>query len=179
MNLSGLKDGLYQWVSGNVSRPTIWADQNSPRPAKPYFTLKITPVVQIGEDHVSSMLDVSGVDKYRITGDREFTLMVQGIGYGAIQKLSNLRDSLNDPVVTDALRSHDIAYVDSEDILDITELEDSIYVERGSLDVVFRTSTQSEIAASTERSVIESVYGSDTYKVGDQTVFTGTYEVTT
>lgn len=133
-----LKTALYNWATSNVpsGMPVIYYYPNAPRPTVDYVTLLISSVTQIGWDYVPQPTDSAG-DVEQV-GDREFILSVQGYGGDPITVLENLRTSLQKQTVLDTLRASGIVYFDWFPINDITDLVDSRFEQRATMDLHFR-----------------------------------------
>lgn len=139
ISFATLRTYLYNWATTNVpsGMPVIYLYNNSPRPTVDYVTLYITSVVQIGRDYTQGPL-VNTIGTSAMVGDREFTLQVQAYGGDPLTILENLRTSLQKQSVLDSLRSNGIVYVNWLSINDTTELVDSRFEQRGSMDLLFR-----------------------------------------
>jgi hypothetical protein len=139
VDLSTIKTGLWTWAKTEAGIPeaqVVWAEQNSPQPNTPYVTLRIASLVKVGDDYIP-MPNASGAVK--ITGNRDFTLGIQGFGPGSLGILETLRGSLAKQSVKETFYAAKIALVNTEDVLNITELVETRFQERGSLDVFLRT----------------------------------------
>ena len=143
LDFTTIKSGLVTWVNTATSLKTIWSDQDAPQPYDgeelktiAYAALRYSTIDQINEDHVSPP-DNAGIAT--ISGDREFILFIQVKGKDALSKMSDLLDSLQKVTVQDTLRASKISYVDNFPIMNITGLDDTQYIERASMDVLFRT----------------------------------------
>jgi hypothetical protein len=135
---STVRNSLYTWAIANVpaGMPVIYLYANAPRPTVDYVSLYITSVTQIGRDWTQEPLTISGSSA--MVGDREFTLQVQAYGGDPLTVLEGLRTSLQTASVLASLRVAGLVYVDWFPIQDTTELVDSRYENRGSLDLRWR-----------------------------------------
>ena len=133
-----LKTALYNWAVANVpsSMPVIYYYPNAPRPTVDYVTLVISSVSQIGWDYVPQPIDADG-DVEQV-GDREFIVTAQGYGGDPLTVLENLRTSLQKQTVLDTLRASGIVFCDWFPINDITDLVDSRFEQRATMDIRFR-----------------------------------------
>jgi hypothetical protein len=133
-----LQNALFTWATANTpaNTPVLWLYPNAPRPTTQYVTLLISSFVQIGRDWNNSPTTTSGIGNF--VGDREFTLQVQAYGDTPMQVLENLRTSLQKTSVLSALNAAGIVYVNWNPILDITDLVDSRYEQRCTMDLLFR-----------------------------------------
>jgi len=138
LNFNSIKVSLYDWATQNIpsGMPAIYLFNNAPRPTVDYITLYITSCVQVGWDYVQDPLDDTGIAEQ--VGDREFTLQIQAYGGDPFTVLNNLRTSLQKQTVLDNLRASGIVFCNWFPINDVTELIDSRFEQRGSLDIVFR-----------------------------------------
>lgn len=133
-----VRTNLYNWAIANIpsGMPVIYLYPNAPRPIVDYVSLYISTITQIGWDWTQDPLDDTGVTE--MVGDREFTLQVQAYGGDPMTVLQNLRTSLQKQTVLDSLRVNGIVFVNWNPINDITELVDSRFEQRASMDVLFR-----------------------------------------
>ena len=138
IDFSSVRTSLYNWVIANVPNgmPAIYLYNNSPRPTVDYLSLYISQVTQIGWDYTQDPLDDSGIAE--MVGDREFTFQIQGYGGDPLTVLNNLRSSLQKQTVLDSLRASGIVFANWFSINDITDLVDSRFEQRGTLDILFR-----------------------------------------
>lgn len=172
IDFNSLRTFLYQWAVANVptDMPVIFYYPNAPRPTVDYVTLLIQSFNQIGWDFEPEPTDTPGTVEG--VGDREFTLQIQSYGGNPMQVLENLRTSLQKTTVLDTLRANGIVFVNWFPINDITDLVDSRYEQRASMDVLFRiaqtySETLGTIAQVEAEEILLNVDGST---VLDQTV---------
>jgi hypothetical protein len=146
LNWETVKTNIYNWVVANVpsGMPATMYYENAPRPAAPYVTINIASITQIGWDWTPNPTNTAG--DISLIGDREFTVQLQAYGGDPLSVMENLRTSLQKQGVLDLLRVNGIVFADWFPINDITELVDSRYEKRASMDVLFRiaqTATES------------------------------------
>lgn len=130
---------IKSWIDTETSLTSIRAEQNAPQPAKPYLTFRLSSSIQVHEDAIGAP-NSSGVAI--ISGNREFTLEVQGFGSGVLQVLSILLDSRNKPTINEYFTDNNLVLYDAGVILNITDLEESEYTERGSVEFFFRIGSE-------------------------------------
>ena len=132
-----VKTALYNWAIANLPAltPVIFWEPNSPRPTIPYVTLFLSSIIAPNQDYASQISNSSGV--INMSGDRKFTLEIQAYG-GAdpLTVLENLRSSLQKQTVLDTLRTSGLTFYQSLNLTDITNLIDSQWERRASLDVL-------------------------------------------
>jgi hypothetical protein len=133
-----LKTTMYDWAVANVpsGMPVVYYYPNAPRPNVDYVSLLISSVNQIGWDYVPQPDDNPGVVEQ--VGDREFTMTIQAYGGDVLTVLNNLRTSLQKETVLDTLRASGVVFVNWFSINDITDLVDSRFEQRATMDVLFR-----------------------------------------
>jgi len=138
IDFSLVRTYLYNWAVANIpsAMPVVYLFPNAPRPTVDYVSLYISTITQIGWDWTQDPLDDFGISK--MVGDREFTLQVQAYGGDPMTVLQNLRTSLQKQTVLDSLRVNGIVFVNWFAINDVTELVDSRFEQRASMDVLFR-----------------------------------------
>lgn len=136
LNYETVKTTLYNWAVSVVpsGMPVIFWEPNAPRPEVPYVTLFLSSIIALNQDWSSPSANVSG--EIDMKGDRSFTLQIQGYGNDPLTVLENIRTSLQKQTVLDNLRVGGIVFYQSLTITDITELVDSQYEKRASLDVL-------------------------------------------
>lgn len=138
IDFSTVKTSLYTWATANVpsGMPVILLYNNAPRPVIDYVTIYVSTVSQIGWDYVRPPLTTAGISEQ--VGDREFTCQIQAYGGNPLNVLNNLRTSLQKQSVLDTLRANGIVFADWYPVNDITELVDTRFEQRASLDILFR-----------------------------------------
>lgn len=137
LNFATVKLNLYQWAITVVpmGMPVIFYEPNAPRPTVPYVSLYLNSIVAVNQDWTEAEADSMGTVDMK--GDRQFTLQVQGYGGDPLTVLENIRTSLQKQTVLDTLRANGIAFYQSLNIGDITELVDSQFERRAQLDILF------------------------------------------
>ena len=143
IDLSTIKNALYDLIVDATSLEVVWENQNNPyrQDSKPYFTCMLSVINSINHDYMSPPND-SGVSTF--TGDRELTLLIHGFGTGIVEITSGLRDKLQMKKYLTMLDEAGLAFVDSMPVNDITGLYGSEFEERSSFDVILRTLTQND-----------------------------------
>jgi len=157
-----LENVIYHWVSEVLTELTsgriIWDKQNIPRPAKGYVSLSILSQKDIGEPGILSP-DISGMSE--IISNTSLTLSIQYFGEYGMDILTRLKQSLRMPKYLVGLQTNNIAFVNDDDIQDITTLLDTMFEPRASYQVVFR---YAQITIDDSIGVIEHVNGTKTFK---------------
>jgi len=127
-----IEKAIYEWavLVLPTNTPIIWYHENAPRPIVPYVALYISTVSSIGWDFVDG--------KGNLTGNRDFTLLCQGIGKYSMDFMETMKTSLEKPAVQLFLRSKEIAFVERLAISCISEVVDNRWEERHILDLKFR-----------------------------------------
>lgn len=145
MDFSEIRKNIVQWAKENSgivgSGRHIWLNQNAPQPlSSPYVTLNITS----GPRKVSmtdSQIYNPDTEMYDITGVRLFNLDVNVYGSGAHQIATDLSLSIEKPDVQSFFRSKNITpYGSSPNVINITELLDTIIEEREMFELTFMAS---------------------------------------
>lgn len=137
-----VRTNLYNWAIANLpsGMPVIWLYPNSPRPTVDYVSLYISTVTQVGWDWTQAPTDDSGISN--MVGDREFIVQAQAYGGDPVTILNNLRTSLQKQTVLDSLRINGIVFFNWNPINDVTELVDSRFEQRASMEINFRIADQ-------------------------------------
>lgn len=114
----------------------IWANQNGPKPKKPFTTLRLYAIRGVGmNDEVPT--DTPG--EIEIKGTGEATLEVQYFGTDAEQKLIELNQALAKPTIVDRCFGAGVAFFDAQNVQDLTGLLDGAnYEGRASVDLSVR-----------------------------------------
>lgn len=122
---------LIKELCGNIT--TIWDYQNSPKPANPYVSIKISPERNNGTE-VRKRNDSSG--NLDVVQQKECTLTVNAFGVGVIDKLNMLVQNLQRPTIIDRCFAAKISFPRSEEVQDLTSLLDGrSWEERASIDL--------------------------------------------
>ena len=138
INLTTLKGHLYDWVDVQTAFDIVWANQNAPRPDDPYVTLFLPSFQQIGRDGIGGTI-FDDPDYIAIPhGDREFILSIQSFGAGAMQEILNIANAFQSESARQPLMVDGIAYVETLDLQDVSQLISSELEERGMVDIRMR-----------------------------------------
>ncbi|PWU04928.1 MAG: hypothetical protein C5B43_04010 [Verrucomicrobia bacterium] len=159
IDFMSVRKSLYDWTVANIPNgmPVVYLYPNAPRPTVDYVSLLISSVTQIGWDYIQDPLTNAGISEQ--VGDREFTLQIQAYGGDPITVLQNLRTSLQKQTVLDTLRANGIAFACWHPINDITDIIDSRYEQRATMDVLFRIAdVYSDISGVISNAVVQEVY---------------------
>lgn len=137
-----LKPTLYTLIKALIGNETlIFADQNSPRPALPYWTMRLTVQRAIGDDTYSQGVTNDG--DQTIWGTREATVMVQRFGDDSDTKCADLRDEFSKTSIMERWQLAKIALYDVGDVKNIPfPLDKSQLEPRASLDLFVRFGTE-------------------------------------
>ena len=126
----------------------IFADQNSPRPSLPYWTMRLSVQRKVGTDERGSGVTALGIQT--VKGVREGTLQLQRYGADSDLRCADVRDSLSKQTVRDAWRVAKIAAYDVGDVLNVPYKLDNSQLEPGSrVDIFIRfgTSLNDDVSA--------------------------------
>lgn len=140
--IQAIKDGVYQWLSSELTvaawgGTVIFADQAAPRPAEPYATIRINAGVPVGNDELREVQEVGPdvIGSYR--GQRTATVSLNIFGTNAVQLMRTARMSLAKQSVLDTLyNDHDLSVIDAGEILNMTDLLETRFQKRAQMDVI-------------------------------------------
>lgn len=113
---SSIEDGIRAWLvlagaNGGIPSPdssVIYANQDAPRPALPYLTVRVFVYdVQVHEDE--SLIDDSDPPLWRGRGQRTSTVSVNGYGIGADEWMERAVFMLRSPSVVASLNESGLA----------------------------------------------------------------------
>ena len=136
MEFAPIRDAIYNWFSDQSRVTTIWADGSGPRPGRPYATLKLlTGAVKIGGQ--DNLRNGPGPSQFTLVGPRRLTVSCNVYGVNAMEILTNVRDSLDDPFVIDQLDADGLAVSDDGEPHDMTEALETYFEPRAQMDVIF------------------------------------------
>lgn len=134
--LKDLKKAVYEWLTQVLGIPVIEAHQAARRPSKPYACFMIGVERRVGARDEWQGLDDDEVASWG--GMRVVTVGIQVFGPEALQKIRNAEISLNTQgVLAQFYHDHQIAVVRTEPILNLTQLLETEWEERGQMDVIF------------------------------------------
>lgn len=133
MTLIEIKDFIRNWIQDELGIIAIEARQGAPRPPLPYATyLFINPSLKVnGQDEIVPNED----DTWTQMGMRSSLVSLNILGQDANNLMSDLRDSLDRPDIIDLFVANEISQYSLTGPNDLTELEDTKYVERSQMDV--------------------------------------------
>ena len=133
-----LKDALYTLIKAQVgSEELIFSDQNAPRPALPYWTMRVQSFRRLGSEFFGQGVDSLGVQD--IFGTREATIAIQRYGEDSDLKCQELVDNLSKTTIREAWAAQKISCYETGDVLNISQLLDKSIIEpRAAVDLFIR-----------------------------------------
>lgn len=136
--MTGLKTDIWTLISSLTGgEVVIWADQNSPRPALPYWTLRIIAIPTLGQAEYSQGVTNDGDQTIRRV--TQATLAVQRYGTDSEIKCHALKSDMDKMSVREAWSLRDISCYDSGPVTNISTLLDQSKIEpRASVDLFLR-----------------------------------------
>jgi len=172
-DLTTIQTAIKAWVDSETTNVCIMAEGNGPKPDAPFFTYRLASFIDEAEDHTSSPDAISG--DVVITGNRAFTVEINGYGPGVIQKLRDLKNSTRKGTILDTFRLSNLIIVNRLAITNLTGLDQSNFEERGMFELLMRTDS----VITDTGSVIEDFNGTGTLSQPPKPDVTTTLEVTT
>jgi hypothetical protein len=150
---------IFDWLKAESGLVVIKANQAAPRPARPYVSLNfLNPALRLGGQDQQEMNEAT--DEVTTSGMRSAVASINIFGENAIDTLARVRDSLDRPDVIERFSELDVAVIDDSAIRDLTALQETIYEERGQLDLTVGFVSESEVDVSTiEKVEIETEIG--------------------
>lgn len=136
MTPQALKEALYTIIQPIMAETVIWPDQNAPRPALPYSTLRLSSITRQGTPHYSDV-DNNGIQT--VIAIREAVLQVQRFGDASVEALETLSEKLDLVTNLDKLYLQKIAVFDKSPVTDVAQLLGGLATEpRASIDLSIR-----------------------------------------
>lgn len=137
-----VKTSLYTLVKALIGVETlIFADQNSPRPPLPYWTIRLSAQREIGDATYSQGVTTDG--DQLVSGVREITVQVQRFGPDSDVACADLRDNLSRTTILETWQLQKIALYDIGDVLNVPyKLDNSQLEPRASVDLFVRFGTE-------------------------------------
>lgn len=172
MSLDPFKNAIHTWLKKEVGeelssdRAVIWAEENGPRPKRPYATLKLVTPSQkpMGKDNLRQVTDpVTSATKFFLNGPRRMFVDINIFGDGAVQLLTKARDSLDNPIVIEFFECAGMQVEQEGTVSNETELLESAFQQRARMSMVFGFTFEREIDLKT---VKELEINGTTYNVG-------------
>lgn len=136
--MNTLKGKLYALIKASIGTETlVFSDQNAPRPALPYWTMRIQSLRDVGDETYSQ--EVTNDGDQTIKGTREATIAIQRYGVDSDIACQGFVDELQKTTVNEAWQSQNISYYDIGDVLNIsTTLDKSVIEPRAAVDLFVR-----------------------------------------
>lgn len=152
--LSDLQDAIYDLLDPLFSGQIIWARQKAPQLTTPYFMLNLTTkAIELGAGYEQ----VRSGSSRTINQHLQCVLNIQAFGQGGVDELFQLPLKLYTEDFQANLLAANLAIVEVNDTLDLSELLDTEFQERASLDLSLSyTKDQSD-----GTDIIEIVQGTD------------------
>lgn len=154
--LSTIKSTLRTIVLNATGYPeskVIIANQNAPKPVKPYIT--INPVLTVSKTFLDDMEEMSLTEK-TIFPVRDITASIHGFGDNSLTALSNIMTYLERFQGVELLRNNQIGLLNRGDfnIKDLSSnIDDNLYVEHSQMDLTLQVQGDD---------IIDDTYGSVT-----------------
>lgn len=161
MTQAQIMQALKDWIVLNVDAAVtvVEANQNAPRPERPYVTIYITSTNQKEHANISAP-NSSGIAS--IENENAVMVSLQCFGDDSKSIMDGLRNSLNKVSVQQALRSNCLPYIRVlNGVVDLTETVGSQLEARAGIDLEFRAVS----SVADDLGVIESVEGTGTHVV--------------
>lgn len=136
--MNTIKTKLYTLVKTAVGSETvIWADQNSPRPPFPFWTLRLQSIRSVGESDTGQGVSSTGAQS--VVNVREATLAVQRFGIDSDLACQDFKDTLTMTTMADLWFTNKIALFDVGAVNNLTTKLDNAQLEpRAALDLFIR-----------------------------------------
>lgn len=135
--MDGLKADIYALVSALADAQVIWADQNSPRPALPYWTMRINTIPTLGSAEYAQ--GVSNDGDQTIWRVNQATVALQRYGVDSEIKCHALKSDLDKTTVREAWSLRQLACYDTGPVNNIsTKLDNATIEPRAAMDLFVR-----------------------------------------
>jgi len=144
-----IMDALVSWASTECGCTAVWANQATPRSAKPYVVLNI--ISQRDEGEIEVQPPSNSIDPVCLVGRSEFVLSVNCIAapkavsadalgkQQALDMVRKLRMSLSKESVMQAFEDVDVASRDNDGMSDATTELETLWEDRAQMDIHFAT----------------------------------------
>lgn len=165
---SAIEVAVRAWLVTELAIEVIMARQATPRPASPYATILIPMPRTVGGYDDAGTLTDPGAPAWAsraMRGDRELTASIQFFGAGAFDLARQASNALNKAAIRGALEVAGIAPKDNGEATDLTELLETEFEERASLEVEFVFADEYTDTVP----LIEHVTGTGTFDPGSKT----------
>ena len=174
VNITGFRQTVFNWLTQVTEQTVIFEFPNQPRPKTPYVSIQlITGPVKGGQDDT---INQETGTKFDVVGQRSITANIKAHGGDAVQTLADVQSSIDVPATIELLGSNNVAIFDDSPILNITEILESGFEERASMDVIFGIVSDQEIDPGTiDKTVVSGTYvkpDQSTISVGPETIGT-------
>ena len=149
---SSIKSAWFNFIDSVLPAEwtVTWADQpdDSPRPPKPYITLKIIsgPGTLTLRDEKRT---IEGQEGFFLVGQRSYSLSIQAYGADFNDVLGDALTFLDDPEKRQVLRDSDIGVTGKGSVIDISARLPTGFESRASLDILFNSSNNKQTGIGT------------------------------
>lgn len=132
-----LDNDIYDLLQPIIGGTVIFADQNAPRPALPYSTIKISSFRRVNKDHYGNPNN-SGIQT--VLGDRELTVSIQNLGRAdCVNFLNDVASKLQLTTNIDKFMAKKISCFNTGQALDVSAVINNTSIEkRANLDIFLR-----------------------------------------
>lgn len=123
------------------SEEVIFADQNSPRPSLPYWSIRLQTQSRVGRDAYSQGVTAQG--DITVSGQREVVARIQRYGAGSVSAVADLRDNLAKISVIEKFSTSKLCVYEIGEVQNLPyPLDNAQLEERGILDLFIRFGTK-------------------------------------
>lgn len=168
MSFATKRATLIKWIELATGYPVgkvIWADQNMPRPEKPYIIARMSAFKTIHREFTHPADEVGKAD---ISTHKEFTLSIQCFATDIIDPMPimlDLQDSLNKPKFMEMFNPEGLVFVETlMGPTDTTVKLDTVYERRASMDLRMRMPW---VVGDSEQGLIELVSGNGVAQIDE------------
>jgi hypothetical protein len=163
-----IENAIWTWVTTEIGMNAIWKHQNAPQIARPYIVLHIDNIQKIGFGDIEGHADAS-TGARALYGTREFSVSVSVFGThtelpdratvhtDATIQLTETLQTLFQKDIQATLRAAGAIFIDFDDVIDTSFVEDDHHAERADSMIHFRTSTEHNYGGNSETQIIETV----------------------
>lgn len=130
--ISALQDAIYDLLDPLLTRQIIWQRQDAPQPTDSYVALNLSSFAIAEGRGYERRIEGSARN---LVSFRVAVLNIQAYGENAVQELFDLKSKLFLESTIEAFLAANISLRVDEDVLDISQLLDTEFQERASLDL--------------------------------------------
>jgi hypothetical protein len=134
-----LKQIIYNWVKDNSNLPPeniIFSHQNTPKPNDDF--IEINPKIKIEKTYRKDQQKFKNDGTIDVYLTRDVTVLLNGYGKDILNNMLSILNSIDKPTVYEKFRENDIAIIEIDELIDLSDVDGDFYINQTQLMIIFQ-----------------------------------------